>query len=197
MMLYEKIRHISSAATEINNLMRAVSADGVSFANSPETSPIPGGSTIASNFDPSLVRVQDATVRLYYSASAKVYSALSTDDGESWTEEGRVPILGRSTSFAPFPIEASVVKDPSGNFLMFFASPLDSETSSYSIFLAKSDDGTNFHVFDEALLIPPEGSSYRDPNAIQLQNGSIRLYFVERTGDLNSQTRATKSGIVQ
>jgi|GEM_PF-3182742 len=197
LMLYEKIKHISSAATDLVTLLRAVSNDAAIFTNNPTTPAIPGGSVVATNFGASLVQVNESTIRLYYSTSQLVRTTTTTDNGINWSDDQAASILGRSTEYAPFPFDVSVVINQSGTYLMFFVSPPNESINRYSIYLAQSTDGVTYQIYDQSVLAPPDESSFTDPNAVVLPDGSIRLYYIERAGEFGSQTRTVKSGIVQ
>ncbi|RIL09881.1 MAG: hypothetical protein DCC75_05565 [Proteobacteria bacterium] len=194
--IYEEIKHISSAAVDIHNLMRAVSDDGTNFFYEPANIVIPDGSVISGNFQPSLVRIDASTTRLYYTTLQEMKTTTSADSGASWGESETVAVIGRNDSYAPFALSPSVVLESGGNYLMFLASPISLEVTELSIFLADSPDGKTFHIFDQPILTAQSGTSFSDPAAIVLPNSSIRLYYIERSGDLGSTVRSVKSVLI-
>lgn len=192
-LIYERVKHVSSAGVDIHNLMRAVSSDGIQFAQSPQFVVIPGGSLISNYFHPSLMRLQDGRLRMYFTSSQSNKMLTSSDDGMTWDEATDVVILGRNDSYAPYPTEPSVVTHSSGKFLMFFTSSFGANPTGNSIFIAQSSDGVVFHVFDQPVLQSSGEISYVKPAAIVLPDGSIRVYYVQRTGSLNNAIRIIKS----
>lgn len=192
LMLYEDIKHVSSAAVDINRMRRAISMDGSAFTNEPSTVFSPGGSLVSIYLQPSLVRIDNTKIRMFYTSSQSTQTALSTDEGQSFGAEDTVAVIGRSDAYAPFLGDPTVIIDQSGRYLMFFISVPTSADSDSAIFFADSSDGKTFHVFDQPALVPTAGTSFQDPAAIVLNDGSIRLYYIARTG---GASRTVKSAL--
>lgn len=179
-LVYENVKHISSAGLDLHNLMRAVSTDGSSFSNQPANVLINNGSVISSNFDADVLKISDSTWRMYYNVASSLLMAESVDDGATWSAGQSVSITGNSSSYAPYPNSTSIIKQPDGSFLMFVVS-VPNELSFYqSIYSAYSADGITFTFFDQPALLSSAELSLTDPNAIRLDDGSIRVYYVER-----------------
>lgn len=192
-LIYEKIRHISSAAVDLHSLMRAVSPDGATFTNMPATIVIPGASAISFYFNPEMVGTDDGVVRIYYSSALKMNSAVSTDEGATWVEEGEITLNGTGDNFAPYPGEPAVVREQNGKYLMFFSSPVTSDQTRSSIFTAESEDGRTFTAHDEPLVVSPEGATYYSPAALKQNDGSIRLYYLDHSGSFENPVKELKS----
>ena len=197
-MVYEKSRHISSAGVDLNNLMRAVSADGASFSNSPATIIIPGGSVISTNFSADVISTGATSQRMYYTTATGIFAASSNDEGATWSEDGAISLLGISDNYAPYASSPAVVRRDNGTYLLFFVSaPTSDFTASLLIYGAESSDGTTFYAFDTPVFAPDDGFRATDVSAMILPDGRIRLYFTERSTDFDNQSRAVKSLISQ
>ena len=123
-----------------------------------------GGNAIAGpedmqNID--IVSLGGTQFRAYYMKSGQVYSALSEDDGKSFTEEG--------ARFAGNHFAA--LKLPSGQVRIYYT---DFETGDL---LSKiSDDGLDF-TDEEGIRLSASEEGIVHPSVITLSDGTYRMYF--------------------
>lgn len=192
-LIYEQVRHVSSAAVDLYNLVRAISLDGVNFTSPLATPIIENGSSISSRFDASVLKTISGTQRMYYGFLSGLYAVESTNNGESWGATSPVSILGISSGYAPYPNAASVVQKEDGSYYMVFSSQLSDDNYHSALFSAESSDGHTFYVHDQPVLLPRGESTLVNPEILKLENGKIRIYYVERTGSFDSLHRSLKS----
>ncbi len=127
---------------------------------------------------PEIVRTFDGRYRLYYTGNAiftpyfrdYIVSAIS-DDGLNFTREG---IL---SDFPIWPEDPAVITLSNGTYWLFYDCSVDSPIS---IFTARSTDGRNFTLDQEAIVAP--GGTYdpvrtSDPSVVLFPDGTYRVYY--------------------
>ncbi len=195
-LLYEGIKHISSAGLDMHTLNLMTSVNGASFSN-----PFAGSiaSSISGSISPGIVRIDSNTLRAYYGTISGVTSAVSTDEGATWTkEDGVFQILGCSETFAYSPHGLNVIKLANGTYRLFFGAYSSLNSMISRIYTATSSDGKNFTV-EDGPLVEPANPEYRHtrPDAIILPDGRIRVYFSEQYGGFDSLVKNIRSLISQ
>lgn len=108
-----------------------------------------------------IVSLGGTQFRAYYMKSGQIYSALSEDDGRSFTEEG--------ARFAGNHFAA--LKLPSGQVRIYYT---DFETG--DLFSKISDDGLDF-TDEEGIRLSASEEGIVHPSVITLPDGGYRMYF--------------------
>ena len=123
---------------------------------------------------PDIIRLDSGDLRMYYTRGITSATALSQDEGLSWTKEGNMD-LGRIV------IDPDIIRFDDGNYKLFFAS-FDSQfgVGDQYIMSASSSDGLTFTVDSGKRLEPiSENNNLLDPDIILLPDGSYRMYYSE------------------
>ncbi|MFH0967453.1 MAG: PEGA domain-containing protein [Methanobacteriota archaeon] len=157
------------------SLFRASSIDGVTFTPdgkvtinhspeaavaSPEQESIPTGLHLA-----------DGTLRMYYSApGGGIRSALSHDDGLTWTDEGGFRLTSAT--------DPSIVLFPDNRFGLFYVD-LSAGSKGQKLMVTTSSDGLLFNSSDTGAVIESEekGVWILDPDVYVSKEGRWTLYF--------------------
>lgn len=166
-----------------NVLKSAFSTDGTVWTEE--------GSNLVSGVDvPTLVQVSGKQYRVYYCNSLitpfdGIYSAVSNDEGRTWTEEG---LCFSDNGRDPAPVDPEVIKLPDGNYTMYYIANIgllntskgDEKIQIHSqIYSAISSDGRNF--IPAGLVIDYGGIDNSfcliDPSAIILPSDDFRVYY--------------------
>ncbi|MCB0340229.1 MAG: exo-alpha-sialidase, partial [Bdellovibrionales bacterium] len=175
-LIYQRVKHISSAGVDFDSLYRGISNDGSSFTLPSEFSLSLGDTSMHSS--PSLVSIDSSTMRLYYESLSSIKSAISTDNGATWSDEGDITINGNSDNFAPYPSDPSVIIWNDNRYRIFFSSPMSTSDSNSHIFSAVSEDGRTFQIEQGPILSPSDSTkNLYQPDVISLSGGGYRLYF--------------------
>jgi hypothetical protein len=142
---------------------------------------------------PDLVQLPDGTIRLYYCASARIASMVSTDGGISWTQdEGYRLGTGRGPGY--FDPDAIVNEDGSVTLYFSYCSSHDFPSchSNHSlcqrIRMAHSQDGLTFTMVDEDLLALT-GGNLADPDVYCTANGIWYMVYGEDDTGLRAARR--------
>jgi len=122
---------------------------------------------------PDTIRLEDGRLRMYYTRGATSATALSIDEGLTWTKENNLKLRNIA-------IDPDIVLLDNNTYKLFF-STFENEfgTGEQWITSASSTDGINF-VLDEGKLIEPStpGGLVTDPDVIKV-NGDYRMYYSE------------------
>jgi hypothetical protein len=182
-MIYEGVKD-ERLPSRITRFYRAVSSDGVAFAKTDGKGaqgavlePIDGDSLFLSA--PDMLAMPDGSLRLYFNTAdgARVESAVSKDDGLTWTREGPVTIAGLGARIKA--ADPDVLRLADGTFWMFFAAG-DNGKPNPRIVSATSSDGRNFTLEGGERLTPADSATFLvDPEVVVLPSGEYRLYFAE------------------
>ena len=173
-MIYEQV------VNNVGRFYRATSPDGVNFTVSPPTAVMePGASDKNFLSVPDIISLGGGTIRMYFVAGGDLTdSAISRDDGMTWTREGRLSISGLSAG--NWVVDPDVVRLPSGGYRMYFATAPDGQPglSNKRIRSATSTDGRMF-TLDAGIRVAPLASGYDlvDPDVIELPDGRYRMYY--------------------
>ncbi len=191
-LIYEQV------INNVGRFYRATSTNGVNFTVSPSTPVMqPGGSDNNFLSVPDIISLGGGTIRMYFVAGgALTDSATSTDDGVTWTREGRITISGLSA--ANWVVDADLVRLSSGGYRMYFATGPDGQSglNNKRIRSATSTDGRMF-TLDPGIRVAPlaSGDDLVDPDVIQLPDGRYRMYYGYSTsgGNYNLMSSITST----
>jgi hypothetical protein len=157
------------------SLFRAFSDDGYRFVPegkvkithlsesdvlSPEQYSIPTG-----------LRLEDGTLRMYYSApGGGIKSAVSYDDGESWTDDDGYRIMSAT--------DPSVLFLPDGTYCLFYVD-LSAGSKGQRLMAGISSDGLLFSFSEEGMILRTEekGVWILDPEIHVSKDGKWNLYY--------------------
>jgi predicted GH43/DUF377 family glycosyl hydrolase len=130
---------------------------------------------------PDVIRLPDGRLRMYYTRGATSATALSSDEGLTWTKEIEL-------KFRKIVIDLDIVQLNGGGYKLFFTTFEDEfGIGEQWVMSASSLDGINFAV-DEGKLIEPStsGGLVTDPDVIKI-DGGYRMYYSEfRKGEVES-----------
>lgn len=182
---YQITDHIGSAGIDFNILMRAESADGISFANNPDNNMLNSGSFLR---EPELFQIDENSYRVYFNGSG-IESALSNDGGLTWTREGEVTINGISDSYVPYPGGPDIVKLENGTLRMFIHGTPDVNATQTKLYSATSSDGRVFQIEAGPLLEPEQGHSHANPDVFEADDQHYRVFFTDRYEDNGQKWR--------
>ncbi len=122
---------------------------------------------------PDIIRLSDGKLRMYYTRGATSATALSNDEGLTWTKETDLKL--RKVAIDP----DIVLLDAAAYKLFFTTFAGEFGIGDQWVMSASSADGVNF-VIDEGKLIEPStsGGLLTDPDVIKIDNG-YRMYYGE------------------
>jgi len=175
--------HTPNPITE--KLFRATSSDGINFTKQP--GPYEGGAVLTAEADegnfvsvPDMIYINDSTIRLYFVANqvnTKINTAISTDNGQTWTREGAITITG---SYGGQTNDPDIVKLNDGTYRLYFTTPPPGTLiGNLRLRSAISTDGRNFTV-ESGDIKDPSGSitSIVDPDVVPVDStGKYRCYY--------------------
>jgi len=187
LMIYGVQQHTSGPPTE--RQYRAISTDGIYFNKEPTDAVLTGENDFASV--PDLIYINDdTTLRLYYvsnSLQSHIHTATSTNNGQTWTEEGPISITGGPIGQQD--VDPDIIKLADGTYRLFFATPPGpSELGNLRIRSAISTDGRNFTLESGSRIIPSPsepGAIVIDPDTVLLPGTTdkYRFYYGGMIGD--------------
>ena len=122
---------------------------------------------------PDVIRLPDNKLRLYYTRGATSATAISSDEGLTWTKEINLKL--RKVA-----IDLDMVLLDDGTYKLFFTTFADEfGFGEQWVVSASSADGINFEI-DEGRIIEPgtSGGLVTDPDVIKIDNG-YRMYYGE------------------
>jgi hypothetical protein len=131
---------------------------------------------------PDIIRLDNGDLRMYYTRGTTSATALSPDEGITWTKEQNLN-LGRIV------VDCDIIRLPDKTYKLFFTS-FDSEfgVGEQYVMSASSSDGLNFTLDPGKRLEPSsESTPLYDPDIILLPDGSYRMYCSE--AQLDGSTR--------
>jgi hypothetical protein len=139
---------------------------------------------------PDIVELPDGRYRMYYTGDMfgpleeregnRVRSAVSSDEGRSWTREE-----GDRLEFES--MDPEVVKLPDGRYRMYYtANPDPQRKGEQWVYSAISSDGLSFQK-EEVVLKPRRGMRYLDPEVVEVEGG-YRMYVSEASGQPPDET---------
>ena len=191
-LVFEKV------VSNVARFYRATSPDGITFTMNP-TTPVMEPVSSDNNFlsVPDVIRVNATTVRMYFVAGGDLTdSATSTDDGRTWTREGRVTISGLSSS--NWVVDPDLIQTASGSYRMYFATGPDGQANLQSkrIRSATSTDGRTF-TLDAGDRVTPTGAGddIVDPDVVLLPDGRYRMYYGYSTAGSQYQLLSAISSV--
>ncbi|MEK6973451.1 MAG: hypothetical protein AABW72_05430 [archaeon] len=122
---------------------------------------------------PDIIRLTDGKLRMYFARGLTSATAVSNDDGLTWTKETNLE-LGKIA------LDPEIVLLEDGNYKLFFTAFEDEfGVGEQWIMSASSSDGIEF-VLGEGKLIGPStpGGLITDPDIVKVDNG-YRMYYGE------------------
>jgi hypothetical protein len=198
-MIYEGVKD-ERLPSRVTRFYRAVSSDGVAFAKTAGKGAHgavlePGDGDGSFLSAPDMLALPDGSLRLYFNTAdgARVESAVSKDDGLTWTREGAVTIAGLGAGIKA--ADPDVLRMADGTFRLFFAAG-DSGKPNPRIVSATSSDGRSFTLDSGERLTPADSATFlEDPEVVLLPSGDYRLYFAEAASA--DAPRSLKSAILR
>lgn len=179
-MIYEGSPRAGSSGSR--RLFRATSPDAINWTK------VNGAGTAGAVMDPQsgdngflsvpdMILLSDGSIRIYFVAGGDhTESAQSTDNGATWTREGRITISGLSTS--RWDVDPDIIRLSNGSYRLYFAAGLSAGLSNKRIYSARSTDGLTFTLeAGERIGVPSGAADNVDPDVILLSNGTYRMYF--------------------
>ncbi len=123
---------------------------------------------------PDVIRLADGRLRMYYTRGATSATALSSDEGLTWTKEIDLN-FNRKVA-----IDLDVIQLDDGSYKVFFTTFAgDFGIGEQWMMSASSVDGVNFVVDDSKLIEPStSGGLITDPDVIKI-DGGYRMYYGE------------------
>ena len=161
---------------------RAVSTDGLTFYRYPADKPVLSAQSGDNNFlgVPDLIWVnpEKTQLRLYFVAGGNfIETALSTDQGLTWTREGKITINGISSIQQ---VDPDILRF--GNKYMLLFAHRNQTDLNLRIRSATSVDGKTFEVDPlESVSVDNTSQLRLDPDVILLPDGRYRMFFGEAT----------------
>lgn len=194
LMIYGIQTHTSGPPTE--KLYRATSTDGIHFTK--QAGPLTDGAVLTAdgsehNFVsvPDLISIDDdTTLRMYFVADSyqsHIHTAVSIDNGQTWTREGQISITGGPIGQQD--VDPDIIKLADGTYRLYFATSPSGETElgNLRIRSAVSNDGRNFTLESGERVSPSvEGAIVIDPDTILLPGTSDKYCFYY--GGMNGET---------
>ncbi len=179
MMLYEGTKD------GVHRLYRATSTDGVTFtrtAGSLDRGAVMMPSSPDKNFlsVPDLIALPNGQLRAYFVAAEEhIESAISTDQGMTWTREGAIVLSGITNKFQ---VDPDVVAIP-GGYWLFLAVPPGESLANHRIRSAVSVDGRTFTAeAGERVAVDDDKQIRYDPDVVATGDGRYRVYFGQQDG---------------
>lgn len=125
-----------------------------------------------------VMRLDDGRIRMYFDALSSMYSAVSTDDGVTFTIESGVRIAASAIGEAAITGAGAVVRAPDGRWRMYF-----SGNDTQRIFSAVSTDLLSWSVESGVRVggTATVGGFAEHPSAIVV-NGVVSLFYFCRAG---------------
>ncbi|HBY73628.1 MAG TPA: hypothetical protein DEG44_02970 [Candidatus Kerfeldbacteria bacterium] len=184
---YLMIYGVQTTEPMTERLFRATSTDGITFTE--QTGSLTGGVVLLAESDeddfvsvPELIQLADGSIRMYFVASttnSNVHTAVSTDNGATWTREGQIDISGGPTGGQIN--DPDVVELADGTYRLFFTTPpADQSIGDLRIRSAISTDGRSFTLESGSRVIPATTvNALMDPDTILLKDTTdqYRLYY--------------------
>lgn len=165
-----------SLAGGVSRFYRATSSDGVTFTRTLAAALEPIASDKNFLSVPELIQISSSTMRLYYVAGGEfTESAVSSDNGITWTREGRISINGLPS--ANWVVDPDVVLTDDGRYRLFFATAADGVSGLLNkrIRSATSVDGRTF-TLETGDRLAGVADDFADPDVVRLSDGRYRMY---------------------
>ena len=127
---------------------------------------------------PDIIRLDNGSLRMYYTRGTTSATALSHDEGITWVKEKNLD-LGRIV------VDPDIVKLEDGSYKLFFTT-FDSQfgMGEQYVMSATSSDGVSFTLDSGKRLEPSPGRILVvDPDIVKLPDGSYRMYYGEMQDD--------------
>ncbi|MBF0563742.1 MAG: hypothetical protein HQK89_00710 [Nitrospirae bacterium] len=157
----------------------AVSTDGLNFSNEGQVmSGIAEDVMSQTGFYflsvPDGIRLSDNSLRMYYvSDGLDTRSAVSKDDGLTWTRDGGTRVYNG--------VDPMVARLSPERYVMFYTD-FALQTRTRQLFFANSTDGLNFTVQSQPVVSATGQNTVVDPFVIMAAGNRMRLYFSVMTG---------------
>ena len=164
----------------------AISSDGLSFSMEP-------GSRLPEGYgQPRVIRLNDEQLRIFASGVDGIRSAISQDDGMTFTSEDSNRVNASSFGLTELTGPSNIVRTSDGRWRMYFSDlPRPGQLLAHSIYSASSSDLLNWYP-DFGTRIGPDAEltgSGEHPAAISNSDGSVSIfYFRNDTAQLMAAT---------
>jgi hypothetical protein len=162
---------------------RATSASGLVFTKTPGAG-ANGAVMVPESGDsdfinvPDMIVLPDGRVRMYFVAYGDhMESAISSDDGMSWTREGRLEVTGLPTD--RLAVDPDIIRLDDGRYRLYFTAPAKGTTlDNKRVLSATSSDGLRFLLDEgERLGVANNMEDIVDPDVVRLPDGRYRMYY--------------------
>ncbi len=128
---------------------------------------------------PDIMRLDGGKLRMYYARGATSATAVSNDEGVTWTKETNL-------DFKRIAVDPDIVRLEDGSYKLFFTT-FDSEwgVGDQYVMSANSADGINFKLDEGKRVQPGAGKTMVvDPDVVKLPDGRYRMYYGESGEDM-------------
>lgn len=171
-------------------VLTATSSDGLAFSAEADTGIANTGGGQAWGV-PDSVELPDGRIRIYWvdtvaGMTKEVIKSAISSDGTSFTEEPGYRTTGGY-------VDPHILKAVDGDWLALFSTTPGTELQ--TLHVGTSSDGLTWSV-DSNPIISVSGGNALDPTAIDLGNGSYRIYYVATTTADASTGFYLKSGVL-
>ena len=164
----------------VHRFYRATSTDGITFARTAgalDSGAVMIPSSADKNFlsVPDLIALPSGQLRVYFVAAEEhIESAVSADQGMTWTREGAIVLSGISNKYQ---VDPDIVAIP-GGYWLFLAVPPGDTLANHRIRSAVSVDGRTFTAeAGERVTVDNDKQIRYDPDVVALGDGRYRVYF--------------------
>lgn len=177
-----------------------VTTDGLTFTR--ENGVRFAGSAADAGFTgvPQAVALPDGRYRLYYVGDPLnpspggngIRTAISADEGLTWTPEVTVSLLPRSY------VDPEVVPLSGGGYRMFVRVPGRpggaQPGEAAGIYYADSSDGLSFSIVGRVIRDPEDVADAADPAVMLLSGGRVKMFIGSRGGEIRVATATVEAG---
>lgn len=170
-------------ASSQRNLYLATSTDGKKFSKVG----VAIDSSKEDNFFasvPDLIKLPDGKIKMYYvSGGEAIGSAISSDNGRSWTRESGYRLENNAVD------PDVLVKTANGKtqYVMYYSIL---SGSGNKIMKSTSTDGLKWSEGTEILKVSSSSNSIIDPDVVEMGTNQYRMFFAEMAGDSTSSQPA-------
>jgi hypothetical protein len=151
------------------DLLHWIPEEGVRFEDASDLDP---GALYTS--DTEVVRLENGTLRMYYSTGLHSRTALSFDGGWTWSKEADILFEDMIV------LDPEILKLPEGTYKMYFTTAAGPDAERRWIMSASSGNGVNFSLDHGDRIIPTTGFlRAQDPDTVRMRDGGYRMFLTE------------------
>ncbi len=160
-----------------NTIKTAISDDALNFTNEGSTGIQNSTGTQAWGV-PDTIVLPDGRVRIYWVDQAdgemwEVIDSAVSVDGINFTRDAGHRTTGGF-------VDPYILKAEEGDYLAIFS--ISPGMAPQKLYIGRSTDGLTWNIEDSPVVTLPDGGSALDPTAIELADGSYRIYFSATRG---------------